>query len=131
MIYPGRSRKYFSWAKHHEESMSPALEYYQDQLNAPFAFQLVIDADYVEADCFSKPDGPLVVPARTLLSQLMQEDYQPGVRRKLPHCFVKIKSGCVRCRNRLILILNLARPERLLGALPFAPSVRRHCVTTF
>ena len=57
--------------KHHEESMSPALKYYQDQLNAPFAFQLVIDADYVEADCFSKPGGPLVVPARTLLSQLM------------------------------------------------------------
>jgi len=57
--------------KHHDESISPALEYYQDQLSAPFAFQLVIDADYVEADCFSKPGGPLVVPARTLLSQLM------------------------------------------------------------
>lgn len=57
--------------KHHEESISPALKFYQDQLNAPFAFQLVIDADYVDADCFSKPGGPLVVPARTLLSQLM------------------------------------------------------------
>lgn len=57
--------------KHTEESISPALKFYQDQLNAPFAFQLVIDADYVDADCFSKPGGPLVVPARTLLSQLM------------------------------------------------------------
>ena len=57
--------------KYHEESISPALRFYQDQLNAPFAFQLVIDADYVDADCFSKPGGPLVVPARTLLSQLV------------------------------------------------------------
>ena len=57
--------------KYHDESMSPALKFYQDQLNAPFAFQLVIDADYVEADCFSKPGRPVVVPARTLLSQLM------------------------------------------------------------
>jgi len=57
--------------KYQDESMSPALKNYQDQLNAPFAFQLVIDADYVEADCFSKPGRPIVVPARTMLSQFM------------------------------------------------------------
>ena len=57
--------------KYHEASMSPALKYYQDQLNAPFAFQLVIDADYVDANCFARPGGPVVVPARTLLSQLL------------------------------------------------------------
>lgn len=57
--------------KYHDESMSPTLKFYQDQINAPFAFQVVIDADYVEADCFSKPGRPVVVPARTLLSQLM------------------------------------------------------------
>ena len=57
--------------KHHEESVSPALKLYQDQLKAPFAFQLVIDADYVDANCFAKPGGPVVVPAKTLLSQLL------------------------------------------------------------
>jgi hypothetical protein len=57
--------------KHHEESISPALKFYQDQLKAPFAFQLLIDADYVDANCFAKPGGPVVVPARTLLSQLL------------------------------------------------------------
>jgi len=57
--------------KHHEESISPILKFYQDQLKAPYAFQLVIDADYVDADCFSTPGGPVVVPARTLLSQLL------------------------------------------------------------
>jgi predicted AAA+ superfamily ATPase len=53
------------------DSISPALRYYQDQVLAPFAFQIVIDADYVDADCFAKPGSPLVVPARTFLSQLL------------------------------------------------------------
>jgi hypothetical protein len=57
--------------KHHEESISPALKFYQDQLKAPFAFQLIIDADYVDANCFTRPGDPVVVPARTLLSQLL------------------------------------------------------------
>ncbi len=57
--------------KHREESISPALNYFQKQLDAPFAFQIVIDADYVDADCFARAGGPLVVPARTLLSQLL------------------------------------------------------------
>ena len=57
--------------KHHEESVSPSLQFYQDQLKAPFAFQLVMDADYVEANCFAKPGGPIIVPAKTLLSQLL------------------------------------------------------------
>jgi hypothetical protein len=38
---------------------------------APLAFQVVLDADYVDADCFARPGGPLVVPARTFLSQLL------------------------------------------------------------
>ena len=71
LVVRGGKPWFLTEVKHHEESMSPALEFYQDQLKAPFAFQLVIDTDYVEADCFSKPGGPLVVPARTLLSQLI------------------------------------------------------------
>ncbi len=57
--------------KYHEQSISPTLKYYQDQLKAPYAFQLVIDAEYVDADCFAKSGGPVVVPAATLLSQLL------------------------------------------------------------
>ena len=58
-------------AKWHEEDMGGSLKYYQNQTNAPFAFQVVIDMDYVNADCFAEPRGPIVVPARTLLSQLL------------------------------------------------------------
>jgi len=54
-----------------EESMSGVLAYYQEQTKAPFAFQVIVDADYVDADCFAKPRGPLVVPAKTFLSQLL------------------------------------------------------------
>lgn len=57
--------------KHRDESMSPSLKHYQEQTGAPFAFQVTTDAAYVDADCFAKPCAPLIVPARTLLSQLL------------------------------------------------------------
>jgi len=58
-------------AKMREESIGKSLYYYKEQLKVPFAFQVVIDADYIDADCFAKPKAPLVVPARTFLSQLL------------------------------------------------------------
>ena len=51
--------------------LSPALKYFQEQLNVPHAFQVVIEADYVEADCFAVRQKPVIVPARTFLSQLL------------------------------------------------------------
>ena len=57
--------------KHRDESLSGTLKYYQDQIKAPFAFQVVVDAEYVDADCFAKSRGPVVVPAKTFLSQLL------------------------------------------------------------
>lgn len=54
-----------------EESIGEALRYYQEQLKVAFAFQVVLDADYVDADCFAQPRGPMAVPARTFLSQLV------------------------------------------------------------
>lgn len=57
--------------KYSDESPSGALKYYQDRIKVPFAFQVVIDAPYVDVDCFAKPRGPVVVPARTFLSQLL------------------------------------------------------------
>jgi hypothetical protein len=57
--------------KHGDGRLSPALKTFQDQVDAPHAFQVVIDADYVDADCFGQERGPVVVPARTFLSQLL------------------------------------------------------------
>jgi hypothetical protein len=57
--------------KHRDESLDANLKYYQDQIKAPFAFQVVVDAEYVDGDCFASPRGPIVVPARTFLSQLL------------------------------------------------------------
>jgi len=56
-------------AKHRGTELSPSLAYYQRLINAPHAFQAVVDLPFEEADCFAAA-GPLVVPARTLLSQL-------------------------------------------------------------
>jgi len=57
--------------KQHDESISSSLKYFQQQLAAPFAFQVVLDANYVDADCFARAGTPIVVPARTFLSQLL------------------------------------------------------------
>ena len=57
--------------KHRDERLSPSLAIFQDQLEAPFAFQVVIEADPVDADCFAEARGPLIVPARTFLAQLV------------------------------------------------------------
>lgn len=57
-------------AKHGDGTISPSLKYFQEQTKAPLAFQVVIDAPYVEANCFARNRAPMVVPARTFLSQL-------------------------------------------------------------
>ncbi len=50
------------------------LRYLRDKqqraIDAPHAFQAVLELPYVGADCFAQSD-PTVVPARTLLSQLL------------------------------------------------------------
>lgn len=53
-----------------EASLSPSLAYFQAQTQAPHAFQVVMNLPYEPADCF-KVGHPVVVPARTLLSQLL------------------------------------------------------------
>lgn len=50
--------------------LSPALAYFQAQTKAPHAFQVVINLPYEPADCFAVKQ-PVVVPARTFLSQLL------------------------------------------------------------
>jgi predicted AAA+ superfamily ATPase len=55
--------------KHADTHLAPALAFMQAQTGAKHAFQVVIEEPYVEADCFRYKD-PVVVPARTFLSQL-------------------------------------------------------------
>jgi len=51
--------------------ITPALRAFQAATKAPHAFQLVMDLPYEPVDCFAEPNRPFVVPARTLLSQLI------------------------------------------------------------
>ncbi len=53
-----------------EKRLSPHLEYFQKITGAKYAFQATIDLPYQDLDCFSI-HRPVVVPARTLLSQLL------------------------------------------------------------
>lgn len=57
--------------KQSSSQISKSLACFQQQTNAPFAFQVVIDADYVDKDCFTAPGKALAVPAKTFLSQLL------------------------------------------------------------
>ena len=50
-------------------SLSAQLEYFQKSTGCSHAFQVVTALDFVGADCFERNE-PVVVPARTFLSQL-------------------------------------------------------------
>jgi predicted AAA+ superfamily ATPase len=52
-----------------ETSLSPSLAHFQEQTKAAHAFQVVLSLPFENADCF-RIHRPVVVPARTLLSQL-------------------------------------------------------------
>ena len=56
--------------KTRDTALSNSLPYFQKATKAKHAFQTVIELPYVQADCFSRLE-PSVVPARTLLSQLL------------------------------------------------------------
>ena len=53
-----------------DKNLSPSLGYFQGQTKAAHAFQVVIDFAYEAADCF-RVARPVVVPAKTFLSQLL------------------------------------------------------------
>ena len=41
--------------KQSDQKISKTLDYFQRQLEVPLAFQVVLDMEYVNADCFAKP----------------------------------------------------------------------------
>ncbi len=53
-----------------ETSLSSALHHFQAETKAPHAFQAVVSLPFEPVSCF-KHSRPIVVPARTLLSQLL------------------------------------------------------------
>lgn len=53
-----------------QKGLSRHLYYYQEKLQAPHAFQIAFDLPFVDKDCFSYTE-PVIVPALTLLSQLV------------------------------------------------------------
>ena len=57
-------------AKCSDTALAPGLAHFQQQTGAAHAFQIVRDLPFVGADCFARRD-PVVVPARTLLGQLI------------------------------------------------------------
>ncbi len=52
------------------KGISPALHHFQEETGAPHAFQAAFDLPFVNKNCFDEK-GPIIVPARTLLSQLV------------------------------------------------------------
>ncbi len=56
--------------KNASESLSGNLAFFQKATGAKHAFQVVLDAEYEDVDCFEK-SAPAVVPAKTFLSQLV------------------------------------------------------------
>jgi predicted AAA+ superfamily ATPase len=52
------------------KGLSSSLYHFQEETGAPHAFQIVFDLPFVAKNCFEEK-GPLLVPARTFLSQLI------------------------------------------------------------
>lgn len=52
------------------EGINKNLFYFQEKIKARHAFQVVFDMEYIPQDCF-KHTAPIVIPARTFLSQLV------------------------------------------------------------
>jgi predicted AAA+ superfamily ATPase len=56
--------------KNGNDRLSDALRYFQEQIGAKHAFQVALEKPFEKADCFERTD-PVIVPARTFLSQLL------------------------------------------------------------
>ena len=56
--------------KNRHAALSNSMDYFQKQTKAPHAFQVVMDAEFVESNCFEH-QAPIIVPAKTFLAQLV------------------------------------------------------------
>jgi hypothetical protein len=70
LVVRGRKPWFLLEVKLSETAVSPWLGYFQAQTKATHAFQVVMNLAFEQADCF-RLHQPVVVPAKTLLSQLL------------------------------------------------------------
>ncbi len=52
------------------KNITSSIYHFKEQLNCPYAFQMVFNLAYIQKNCFETP-GVFVVPAKTFLSQLV------------------------------------------------------------
>lgn len=57
--------------KKSDTSLHPPLAWYQQKLGAPHAIQVVLDLSWADVDAFAHEGKPVIVPARSFLSQLV------------------------------------------------------------
>ena len=70
LVVKDRKPWFLAEVKLRETSLSPSLAHFQAQTKAAHAFCVVVNLGYQPADCF-RVHRPVVVPARTFLSQLL------------------------------------------------------------
>ncbi len=70
LVVKDRKPWFLAEVKMADTALSPWLGHFQSQINAQHAFQVVMNVPYQQADCF-RVSRPVVVPARTLLAQLL------------------------------------------------------------
>jgi len=70
LVTQNKSPWFLAEVKLADKNISPVLSLMQEQTGAKHAFQIVVEMDYVNSDCFKKTK-PTVVPAKTFLSQLV------------------------------------------------------------
>jgi hypothetical protein len=70
VVVQGRKPWFLVEVKVADTKLAPELAYFQTQIGARHAFQAVLEMGFEDADCFAHAE-PIVVPATTLLSQLV------------------------------------------------------------
>ncbi len=69
LVTRGQEPWFLVEVKSSRSQLSKSLQYFQQQTQAEHAFQVAMDADYVDRDCFEF-QSPIIVPGKTFLSQL-------------------------------------------------------------
>ena len=70
LVSRGREPWFLVEVKASDTHLSPALKRMQDAIGVRHAFQVVLNLPYEQIDCFAY-NAPIVVPAKTFLSQLV------------------------------------------------------------
>ena len=80
--------------KKSKENLSGSLAYFQQKTHAKHAFQAIVEAEYVDGDCFAYHD-PISVPAKTFFESIavMEPTQRKKVFRIAIECAGRIRRG--------------------------------------